>query len=854
MNVVGDLQEWLKEQPVWLTEALNRLLTKSELGDKDISDLSEICKRLHGLSEIDIEVTAKTDRRNVDVAHGPVQIKCVHHFKGVNALADNQKIEFGNNLTVVYGDNGAGKSGYTRILKQACKARGTEEILGNVFDISKITKPQIKIEYSVGENSGIIEDWEIKESPLHMINVFDSHCASVYLNEKTDVAFRPFGLDLYDKLSAICERVKGRLDSEISFLESSIFKPPSIPSSTKAAEFLSRLNARTSKDEFENVIKLKPEDLLRLNTIDKMIDEAKKADKLKLKTQLETRKRRIESLKNHLKNIDNILGDPSISTLKDLNQRAVKAKSEVDKLRNTMLDQSLLTGTGSDTWRPLWDAAKNFSEKSAYRELVFPNLITDSKCVLCQQELSDQAVKRFELFSNLVQSVVEKVYEQINREYSAKFGSIKDLVVVDVEIERLLEDLKIESVELADVLEKELKSIVKRKEAIEQSSSQTLPKFKIFEAELTQQINSLSERIVNLDVTKSQLSPDLLQEKNELSARQTLTLCESLIKNEIERKLKLALYDSCIKDTKTNNITRKSSAVTKEIVSKKLKESFLGELKSLSFDHVEVELREAGGERGAMYHKLVLSRAPGVEVPKVASEGESRCLSLASFFAELSTADDPSAILFDDPVSSLDHKWRTRIARRLVQESKERQVIVFTHDLVFLLELHSNAEELSLPIHSLHLKREGAGAGIVNSDLPWKAMKVNDRLKVLNSEMQDATKQYKDGNYTAYEVMAISIYGKLRETWERAFEEVLLDRTVERYRREIQTRQISSLADITQEDCNVFEKGMTVSSKWLRGHDLARAENEDIPKPDELGKDVDSLKNWVKSIRERRKQ
>jgi hypothetical protein len=745
-------------------------------------------------------------------------------------------------------------------LKQACKARGTEEILSNVLDTSRISKPEVKIEYTVDGRPEIIGKLEIKESPLHMINVFDSHSASVYLNEKTDVAFRPFGLDLYDKLSTTCEKVKTKLEAELSFLESSIFKPPTVPAGTKAADFLSRLSARTTKQDFENTIKLKPNEELRLSTIDKMIDEAKKTDKVKIKAQLEARKRRIESLKTHLKNLDNVLADSSIANLFDLHKRMTDARSEVDKLRLSTLDPSLLPGTGNETWRPLWEAAKVFSEKSAYTKSKFPDLSSNSKCVLCQQRISDDSKKRFELFSELVQSVAEKTYELAQKDYSVKLKAFTELVIVDVETERLIEDLKIESSELADILDKELKSISKRKTAVEQSISSSLPipknlpKFKIFENELTQQVGALSDRIKNLDESKSSISPELLQEKSELSARQTLSQYESLIINEIERKFKVALYNSCIKDTRTNNITRKSSTVTKEIVSKKLKDSFLNELKSLAFDHVEVELKEAGGERGAMYHKLVLSRAPGIEVPKVASEGESRCLSIAAFFAELSTADDPSAILFDDPVSSLDHKWRTRIARRLVQESKRRQVIVFTHDLVFLLELHTTAEELSLPIHSRHLVREAAGSGIVNADLPWKAMKVNDRLGVLSKELQDAGKQYREENYSVYESMAISIYGKLRETWERAFEEVLLNRTVERYRREIQTKQVSSLADITEDDCNTFDKGMTTSSKWLRGHDLARAENEDIPKPDELKADIDTLKNWVKNIRERRSQ
>ena len=49
------------------------------------------------------------------------------------------------------------------------------------------------------------------------------------------------------------------------------------------------------------------------------------------------------------------------------------------------------------------------------------------------------------------------------------------------------------------------------------------------------------------------------------------------------------------------------------------------------------ELTEVGGEFGNLFHKLLLKRAPGVELSRVVSEGEARCLSIAAFFAELST-------------------------------------------------------------------------------------------------------------------------------------------------------------------------------------------------------------------------
>ncbi|MCK7494452.1 MAG: hypothetical protein MZW92_27170 [Comamonadaceae bacterium] len=73
---------------------------------------------------------------------------------------------------------------------------------------------------------------------------------------------------------------------------------------------------------------------------------------------------------------------------------------------------------------------------------------------------------------------------------------------------------------------------------------------------------------------------------------------------------KIAAYGLCINDTTTNAITQKSTAVTKTAVSQKLKQSFQGELTNLAFRHVEVELKEAGGAEGVLYHKLILTRAP----------------------------------------------------------------------------------------------------------------------------------------------------------------------------------------------------------------------------------------------------
>jgi DNA repair ATPase RecN len=42
----------------------------------------------------------------------------------VNALAPGQLLPVGRGLTIVYGNNGAGKSGYIRLLNNAFNSRG----------------------------------------------------------------------------------------------------------------------------------------------------------------------------------------------------------------------------------------------------------------------------------------------------------------------------------------------------------------------------------------------------------------------------------------------------------------------------------------------------------------------------------------------------------------------------------------------------------------------------------------------------------------------------------------------------------------------------------------------------------
>ena len=193
------------------------------------------------------------------------------------------------------------------------------------------------------------------------------------------------------------------------------------------------------------------------------------------------------------------------------------------------------------------------------------------------------------------------------------------------------------------------------------------------------------------------------------------------------------------------------------------------------------------------------------------------------------------------------------MARRLVEEAKTRQIVVFTHDVVFLLVLNQFAGEEGVAKLDQHVRQLSNGAGVCAEELPWVALKVSKRIGHLRKLFQDAEKLHREGHQVAYEKEASLIYGYLREAWERGLEEVLLGGVVERYRPSVQTQQVALISDITEEDCKAVETAMTKCSKWLPGHDQAAAAQADIPEPASLNADIEVLENWLTAIRNRRK-
>lgn len=649
IDVLAEILEWSMERPVWQRDSLRRLLVAGAISATDIQELTELCKSAYGLSEAKaFEPLTKEHLAIKGQQTAAVSITGVTHHCGVNALASEQTVTFGPNLTIVFGWNAAGKSGYARILKRACRSRGVENILGNVLSQEAPLKPNVTIRYGEG-TAQVPLDWT-PETPsseaLARVGVFDAHSAPVYLRDKTDVAFRPYGLDIFDKLSSICGEVRTRLQDEQNKLSKAVPVLPRFPEGTRAKTMVDSLTGLTNVQEVRALATLSPEDTRRLNELRDRRRDFQSADPQQRARELRSKSERISSVANHLEQVVSILDATRMAALRTASDDVRAAREAVALLQKAALTPDLLPGTGGETWKRMWESAAEFS-RVAKPGTAFPP--EDGPCPFCQQPIGPNAAARLQHFAEYVSSETQATLKNAESRFKSCLSQMTGAVIERNDIKLALDELSGDDPELAERIRQFLAEGLRVQNAVRNGTKDppSLPSAAPI-TELRAAAMSLQARAAQLG-TAGIFDPKLAQEVAELESRLLLSEQLGVVLGEIERKQRLAAYRQCIDETSTQQITRKSTDLTKALVTDQLRSTFQDELRKLEFKHLAIEIEAAGGARGALFHHLVFPTAPGILVMDVLSEGECRTLSLAAFLTELSTSPSQSAIILTTP-------------------------------------------------------------------------------------------------------------------------------------------------------------------------------------------------------------
>lgn len=861
MSILQEIHAWSKDLALWQQDAIARLYADRTLSAADLDDLYALAKSEAGIADpedrkpsrlVDAQVVAGANRSE------DVRITAIKDVSNVNALAPGAHLPIARTgITAIYGENGVGKSGYSRIFKKACRARDRREpILPNAFLAPEKSGParaifEVEIEGKVLEV--LWQDGLDAPEALADIAIFDTHCARAYIDNQGDFAYSPYGLDILEGLVGACNRLKSRAMSEKASITPNTSALAFLTSQkTAVSTLLLNIPGKTTSQDVEALALMTQAELDRLSVLNLAlaeVDPQQKAQGLRHKAS------RFKSLALRIATAIGGVSDESIGSLRTLVTKASTAINAAELASAAFKsDSNHLAGTGGDEWKALFDAAKVFIEQN-HPEHSLSQLPPNTPCPLCQNELGEIGAARLLRFERFVSGATEQAAKDA-REAAA--NSVRQLQQAALDLmfrDALLDEVATLHPQVAEAcsqlqLALKARQLYALQAAMGKAQWEDLPALSVDpQPQLQTIINSLEAQSAALQATADdKLKAAMLSEQMELESRRRLSEVKDAVHDAIAKYALCEQLQTCIDGMEARGISRKSTELSRTIASQELADALNTELKHLKVHHLNVVMKpESPG--GKTQFKLALQLPGGGTPAAILSEGEQRAIAIASFMAELRLGKGQGGIVLDDPVSSLDHRRRWEVAERLAIESLQRQVIVFTHDIYFLLILEQKAREVNTTVKKNYIRRTPAGYGVHSDDLPFDVLGTKDRIGRLRVMLAAIRKAENEGDEELHRQLTARCYGHLRLAWERCIEEVLLNGVVQRFGEGVSTQRLKGVT-VTDADYVEIEAGMSKASKFE--HDASAAIGRlPVPAPDELSEDIERLSRWRESLTKR---
>lgn len=842
------------------------------------------------LSEDDFGVRTSSD--------APVKLTQLKHESGVNRLKAGATIDFDpSKLTVVFGSNGSGKSGYTRILKKFAASRAIEDILPDIL----LTDPKparATISFTQGEKKETAtwnQDQSSVEGAFQRVRVFDSRSAQTQIRDAQEVAYVPPQIEILTNFVEILAECKALLEGKQLKQKASRFDPET-QGGEKFSELVKKLGTSAGRKEIEQINEFTESQEKDLERLEKELSRLKAESPDRLIQRVNSRIDAIANFERGLTTFDEVLRSFDDSRAARIRQQLDNAEKGYEKLKRSLGSVDRLQLTLSKDWPHLWEASRGFFSDLPDDHGSKHDTVSDwDACPVCQQDLSDSAKKRLLKFEEFASSQASNDLNRANQTLQDAQNQISRITLTskedaEREVTTLINQLEIEADDAAKLkqhytaycqaLRKEvshLNGIMDGREDLPDESSDNdgetpttfrseyCSSFEVLTNTLTQIKNQLKKTKKSLETTKDDENGaiSLASQIEDLKYLRLVAENKDRLCNEHDARLMSVSIQQAIENCKPTKVTNKVRKLSDNFISN-VEHRFAAELSGLGFDntlHVSLKLDKA--QKGVSYIRLKVNADNKNKAQEILSEGEQRIASLACFFADLTGLEDKSCLIFDDPVSSLDHRFRSKVAKRLVEESIERQVIVFSHDYTFVrlleqaldevnLYLKSEGRELLPSIDEKEIFRTSAGAGDLYP-VEWRRRSLSKQIGALKQILQDI-EALERNDPDQYPQAARSLIGGIRETWEREVEENLLNGVIVRLDKAVHTQKLRGLTDITEEDLAKVDMGMTITSRLMQGHaDSGAIASEDFPNSKMIREEVERVEKFHKDIKNRRR-
>jgi hypothetical protein len=390
-----------------------------------------LLKSAHGIADPHNTIPIKLGPEQIGapaVAGRLVQITAIKDLVSVNALAEGQRLAIHPmGLTIVYGENGTGKSGYSRILKKACRARDQREPL--LPDARKPGKaPPARAAFDMIVDGKIVEAaWAAdKGGPAELsdIAIFDAHCARAYVDNQGDFAYAPYGLDILEGLVKLCNGLRAMSVKERTALAPNMEPFAALGKSpTKVGALVSKLSSQTKPEDIETLGTLSEEEVARKAVLEKTLAEADPKQKAQ---DLRTRAGLFTGVADRIAKASAAVSAESLGHLKALVEKSNAAKELARQAAaNFAQTPGMLPGTGGEAWKELFEKARAFVTES-HPGHALPALGPGEQCPLCQNPLGEQGSARLAAFDALVQQEAAKSFKAARQSAVTAFEALRE--------------------------------------------------------------------------------------------------------------------------------------------------------------------------------------------------------------------------------------------------------------------------------------------------------------------------------------------------------------------------------------------------------------------------------------------
>lgn len=846
MSIYQDILNWSQGRPAFVQDALRRLVASTTLTQNDIDELVQLVKKECGDNTITINpIPLHSTHIPTTIAISGNYPKLISLNNPINicALHNQGGLQFSNTgLTIVYGGNGSGKSSYSRILRKLCWSRNPSVTLKkNVFNPSS---NQQQVDFIVEDNGSNVSFSWTENSPnnpiLKSFFVFDNDCGDIYINNENPTEYKPVGIDVLEKLVSTFGSISQAFSSSVASYNT---QKPGLPQNllqTSTAQWYGTIEnlQRTNVDSY---IQFSQANINRKQELTTLTTAQNPQQNI---TNLTNQRTRINGYIQQFSQIETLFNEQNLNEL-IANRNTFESVNQAYQIATTQLQNvNTLEGFGTNPWRTLWEAARNYAHSSNLSDgQNFPSLVSLEKCVLCQQELDETAQQRLTTFNQFVLNDVSTQLNLINSTIQGKLNLYNSLVIPPIEnlaeLEQLIPNFRDSYNQFANSVATFRNSII--------TFLQNGGDLNISLQPLTPSITSIIPRIDAEIAQNNQLLQNrntLVSELNELSAKEFLFNNKMAILQYFDEHKYKSWINTCQSQLATNGVSRKIGELMENQAVSLQHQEFVSHLNFFNRDLAsKVLISKTRTSQGNTYQRCGLN---GINdsINSILSEGEQKIIALSNFLAECTIDNRLNTIIFDDPVTSLDMDNRDKISDKIVQLSQNRQIVVFTHDLSFLrLLIDTHKAITSTDCTVIGIDKYNGISGIVTDEIPYLAKNVQERVDSIRRILTEHDALILTDAH-GRETKLDSARKRFRMLLERSVEEVLSNKTYERFSKNIHLKKGNLSSYIVTEQTDVDFLLNLFGKYSVTEHDGGTSTIPLLPNKPEIDQDITDYSNW----------